>query len=84
VARCVEGVAIQCLEVSTKALDEIAVEGFVCELPVVFSFVFFDGLSFGASDDLNKLHSPRFSRSRFLGIASDMLVGAVPGILYCC
>jgi hypothetical protein len=70
--------------VSTEVLDEIAVEGFVCELPVFFSFVFFDGLSFGASDNLNKPHSSRISRSRFLGVASEMLVGAVPGILYCC
>jgi hypothetical protein len=69
--------------VSTEALDEIAVEGLVCELPVLFSFVFFDGLSFGASDDLNKPHSPRFSPSRFLGLPSDMLVGAIPVILYC-
>jgi hypothetical protein len=62
VARCIEGMAVRCLGVSTEALDEIAIEGFGCELPVFFSFVFFDGLSFGASDDLNKPHSPRFSR----------------------
>jgi hypothetical protein len=71
VTRYIEGMAIRYLGVSTEVLDEIGIDRFICELPVFFSFVVFDGLSFRSSG---------ISQACILSILSNMLVGAIPGI----